>query len=331
MCRTRVKIVNHAGSKFGADIDNELGNRSKLVVPKPQDDPEDLARHNEKQQVLRETRINDLETAKASLKALTDEESKDRVQIQLITSTINRLTGELKLKDEPYEPSGKFKDDYKSAKEAYDKRILHLNINRGKVFAIIRGQCTPALIQKLKADPSWKKVAENNQDSLALFDLIERITLSYTEETYDCTHRYDQKNSLMSFRQNNLSILNYYDQFQSKIKIARALNSFNASPALYENDAQRLHSKGFFDLTPKEMADIREVSEERYLGYHFIRNSGPKHSRYRTDRSNQFAQGRNNYPMTLQEERRKCNSGFPTKLWWQILFRSDFYFHPAAR
>jgi hypothetical protein len=301
MRRTWEKIVNHAGSAFGSDIGVELGNRSKLVIPKPQDDPEDLARHEDEQKVLRETRTKDLEAAIVNLKELNDEQPKDRVQILSVTSTINRLNGELKLKDKPYEPSGKFKDDYKSAKEAYDKRVLHLNIHRGKVFSIIRGQCSPALIQKLKADHTWKEVSKDNQDPLALFDLIERITLSYTEETYDCTHRYDQNNALMSFRQNNLSILDYYDQFVSKIKVARALRSFNASFAMYENDAQRLHSKGFFDLDEEEMEEIREVSEERYLGYHFVRNSGPQHSRYRTDLSNQFAQGKNNYPQTLQE------------------------------
>jgi hypothetical protein len=60
----------------------------------------------------------------------------------------------------------------------------------------------------------------------------------------------------MSFRQNNLSILDYYDQFVSKIKVARALRSFNASFTMYENDAQRLHSKGFFDLDEEEMEEI---------------------------------------------------------------------------
>jgi hypothetical protein len=75
MRRTWEKIVNHAGSTFGADIDVELGNpRSKLVIPKPQDDPEDLARHEEEQKVLRETRTKDLEDAIANRKALNDEE-----------------------------------------------------------------------------------------------------------------------------------------------------------------------------------------------------------------------------------------------------------------
>jgi hypothetical protein len=71
---------------------------------------------------------------------------------------------------------------------------------------------------------------------------------------------------------------------------------------MYENDAQRLHLKSFFDLTSEqEMEDVREVSKERYLGYHFVRNSGPQHNRYRQDLSNQFAQGKNSCPMTLQE------------------------------
>jgi hypothetical protein len=133
------------------------------VVPEPQDDPQDVARHDGKQKVLRQTRIRNLEGAKANLKELTDEASNDRVQILAITSTFNRLTGKLELEDELYTPSDKFKKRHENARDAYeDKRILHLNIHRGKVFAIIRGQCTPALLQKLKADPSWKEVAKNN-------------------------------------------------------------------------------------------------------------------------------------------------------------------------
>jgi hypothetical protein len=45
------------------------------------------------------------------------------------------------------------------------------------------------------------------------------------------------------------------------------------------------------------MEDVLDVLEERYLGYHFVRNSGPQHNRYHQDLSNQLAQGKNNYPL----------------------------------
>jgi hypothetical protein len=68
-------------------------------------------------------------------------------------------------------------------------------------------------------DPSkWNSKLDNMENPLTLYDLIEKTILSHTEETFICTHIYDQNNALtISFCQDHLSIADYKEQFESRI------------------------------------------------------------------------------------------------------------------
>jgi hypothetical protein len=299
MRRTWERIVNYESSKHGPQIGSELRKRQPHKFTVPQFDPEEVRLHEVNEAARKERAAKDLAAAQANLVLLQSSVPTDPEKIYRMTEEVNKHASELKI-IKPFVPTEQAKGIYNNAIKSYDKKVDEHNTNRGKAHADILGQCSPELRQKLECDPTWDSVLDNLEDPLALYSLIQKTILSQTEMTFVCTHMYDQTNVLMAFRQNHLSIANYKDQFETKVKIAGELNSFCVTPACLEYEAQQLYSKPFTALSDKEAEETREAAEERYLAYHFIRNSGPQYNRYRQDLTNQFLQGTNNYPPTCQ-------------------------------
>ena len=61
-----------------------------------------------------------------------------------------------------------------------EQRLIN---NRGKVYALILGQCTQTLKDKLKEDGDWEDIAEK-YDAIRLLKLIEKYVLKQTESHY---------------------------------------------------------------------------------------------------------------------------------------------------
>ena len=70
--------------------------------------------------------------------------------------------------------NAKFKD--------YNTRVSVLDKDRVQVYEIIKGQCTNRLLYKMEKDPEWKSV-QSLQQPLVLYQLIEKLTLSHTDDT----------------------------------------------------------------------------------------------------------------------------------------------------
>jgi hypothetical protein len=60
-------------------------------------------------------------------------------------------------------------------------------------------------------------------DPLTLYRLIERTVLAQTEYQYPFATVYDQELSFYSFKQDNLSNLQWYERFNTKVVISGAI------------------------------------------------------------------------------------------------------------
>jgi hypothetical protein len=65
----------------------------------------------------------------------------------------------------------------------YNTRVSVLDKDRVQVYEIIKGQFTDRLLHKMEKDPDWKSV-QSSQQPLGLYQLIEKLTLSHTDDTY---------------------------------------------------------------------------------------------------------------------------------------------------
>ena len=60
--------------------------------------------------------------------------------------------------------------------------------------------------------------------------------------------------------------------------------------------AKDVHNKEFKDLSEAQKTEVEKDSEERYLAFLMLRNSGKEHDRLRDDLNNDYAKYNEQYP-----------------------------------
>jgi hypothetical protein len=75
-------------------------------------------------------------------------------------------------------------------------------------------------------------------DPLTLYRLIERTVLAQTEYQYPFATVYDQELSFYSFKQDNLSNPQWYELFDTKVDVSRAIGVTQQHKVLLEYVAQ---------------------------------------------------------------------------------------------
>ena len=74
-------------------------------------------------------------------------------------------------KGTPITAEGDEKKSYDAAWKNYIHRMSDLALHRGKVNALIMGQCQPSVMERLKTDPTWDQLVAN-ADHLERMHLI---------------------------------------------------------------------------------------------------------------------------------------------------------------
>ena len=159
----------------------------------------------------------------------------------------------------------------------------------------------------MKQDADWSLVSVS-YDPLLLYRLIEKTVLAQTEDQYPFATVYDQELSFYSFRQaENMSNPQWYERFNTKVDVGEAIGVTRQHKALLEHVAQE-QSVGttsvvttFDSLTLAQQEAVRIDTEERYISYAFLRQSGPQHGKLKVDLQNDFTTGDNHYPKTRQQ------------------------------
>ena len=135
--------------------------------------------------------------------------------------------------------------------------------------------------------------------------MIEKTILSQTEDQYPFATVYDQELSFYSFRQETMSNPQWYERFNTKVDVGDAIGVTRQHKSLLEHVALE-QSVGtnvvtFDSLTAIEQDAVRKDTEERYISYVFLRQSGGQHAKLKVDLQNDFTTGDNHYPKTRQQ------------------------------
>jgi hypothetical protein len=157
----------------------------------------------------------------------------------------------------------------------------------------------------MKQDPEWDALLLA-VDPLELLELIEQTVHLTSTEHYVFAVAYKQHKVFYNLQQNTLSNNVYYDKFNTRVMVAKAIGirwaDKNCLQWVIENvDAFKAHKgKDYEDLKKDDRLLIQEKAEELYHGYVMTQQSAQVNDKLKTDLHNNFTVGRNDYPVSPQ-------------------------------
>jgi hypothetical protein len=185
--------------------------------------------------------------------------------------------------------------------DALSKRQDQLEHNLRQLFALVWGQCTDVLQQKLEADEGFATMSAEN-DGLLLIKTIKNITYRYQSQKYIPHSLFESKKRFYTQYQGaKLSTADYYTQFLNSIAVIRHSggNIWNDEgvETMILAEMKKENKDGMTDIEKKTIAD--DV-EERSMAVAFILGSDRlRFGKLVEDMENSYLQGNNKYPTTV--------------------------------
>ncbi len=100
----------------------------------------------------------------------------------------------------PYNLTDSERLEYSNESKSHSNRVATLEKHRGNVYALIYGQCTQILQDKMKQDKNWTTVSVSYKP-LELYKLIERVILKQTEDQYPVAVLWEQLCNITNAKQ----------------------------------------------------------------------------------------------------------------------------------
>ena len=119
------------------------------------------------------------------------------------------------------------------------------------------------------------------------------MVLAQTEDQYPFAMVYEQEISLCSFRQEKLTNAQWYEHFNTRVDVGEAIGITQQHKVLLDYIAQELHGDHYNNLMDAQQQEVQTDSEECYISYIFLCQSGKQHATLKTDLQNDFTTGDN--------------------------------------
>ena len=326
---TMEKVQQFVGLKFGEDIANELKNRVKLVLPPPTYSTAAIARHVGYEKMIRTQQTTLLTAMSAQLKALEDAAAAAATAALSasiagsggasgVSSTASVLDDEALLKiarlkneiaeieyesmqDVPHKLTSEEASLYGNEMKTHSLRVATLEKHRGQVFALIIGQCTQLLLDKLKQEKKWEVVSAS-YDPLELYKLIESVVLKQTEDQYVVAAMWDQYTKrVFNAQQGTMSNTQYYEAYRTILEVAESVGCVFANDKTLDYCAQLLHKQPYEALATADKKIVAENARDRFIAYGLLRTSNKEHDHLKNALSDDFAKDQDNHPPTPQQ------------------------------
>ena len=190
-------------------------------------------------------------------------------------------------------------EKWKLELRSYQKSKETRTRNQNRVFALLLGQCSQALRNRMEPHEDWVTI-NNDSDVIALLRLIQTC-MSHKQTRRDTDHAAVEADiAIYRFTQNNLPDNVYYEKFKDLLQTTESLGS---EIGCQHDRIYAQLKKIAVDLdnpTDEETETARLQAKDRYLGILFLVNSDQR--RYGSlirDIENQHTRGTNGYPDTL--------------------------------
>ena len=312
MRTTQIKIAQYVGSLYGGDIMGELETKTEFVAPVPTYPQSAENRRPLYEQMIRAQQSNELATLNRKLARVqlqitstTDidqieslEEQKSEIENKVLRVTYDLQSDiELPLTEEE---KGEWRQNQKTCSERATKHLL----NQQKAFAIIIGQCTQRLQDKLHDDSQWEAI-NKNQCPLELYSLIERVVMQQTGDEYPPSNLVDNLLAVITLKQQtNQTNTQWYEKLNTRVDVAESVGvEFGNFTSLWSYCCDARGWGDYSTLSDADRAMIRNDSKERLLAYLIIANSSntSNHESVKNNLLEAFIAKRDEYPATRSD------------------------------
>ena len=301
MRTTQEKIAQYVGVKYGEDISNEVTNKTTVVVAAPVYSAAILLRHQEWEAHVRKKQTNVKAARQAKLKQLNAavKENQDVVEIAEIENQIEDIDYK-QSKAVPYNLTDSERLEFSNESKSHSYRVATLEKHRGNVYALIYGQCTQILQDKMKQDKGWPAVSVS-YNPLLLYKLIERVILKQTEDQYPVAALWEQLCNVTQAKQGNMTNMEWYERHNTKCEVAESVGVSFDFEKIWEYCAQEAHKAPYASLRSDQQALVKDNAKERVLSYALLISSSGKHTKIKEDLSDDYTKGTDNYPQNRSQ------------------------------
>ena len=309
MRTTQIKIAQYIGTLYGGDIMGELETKTEFVAAAPEYPQTVKDKKSKHETMVRANQKNTLATLQKKQKRLetkikalpsTDVDALDKLEEQLAEVENDIRKTEYEIDSEVEIPmTEEEKGEWRQSMKAYGDRCTKHVQNQQKAFAIIIGQCTQRLQDKLHDDAQWEKI-NKDQKPLELYTLIEKVVMKQTGDEYPPHNLVENLLAvLMLKQQTNQSNAQWYEKLNTRVDVAESVGvQFDSFSSLWEYCCEVKSWKEYDTLTSDEQATIRAESKEQLLAYLLIVNSSSTstHESVKNNLLDAFIAKRDEYP-----------------------------------
>ena len=225
MRTTQVKIAQYMGSLYGGDIMGELETKKEFVPPTAEYPPETEKRRLIYQSMMRKQYNNEhdklLRKRQRAATKLAERrnEGADDSEIEQLEDELTELDNNIlkvdydRTADINLPMTDEEKAEWRMSQKLAEERASKHLVNQQKAFALIVGQCTQRLQDKLHEDSQWEAISMAKKP-LELYTLIERVVLNQTGDEYPPNNLVDNLLAVLQLKQqNNQSNAQWYEMW----------------------------------------------------------------------------------------------------------------------
>jgi len=332
---TQEKIQQYVGIKYGKDIANNLKNRVQVVIDQPMYSLAIMARHVEYKALVMGKQTNLLTSMQTQLATLQQQvaagvaaappqqqqvagaaagaaaaasagpvvavarDTNLMLEIAKMQNEIADLQFEIR-QDVPYKLTSEVSAVHYNLGKSYSVQQDKLVKVRGQVFELIYSQCTQLLQDRMKQEKNWIAVSASYKP-LKLNKLIESVVLKQTEDQYPVAAVWDQYCQVYNAKQGSNNNTKWYERFSTRVEVADSVGCVFANDKTLDYCAQLEYKKSYESLGPTEQAAVKILAREQFMAFGLLKTAGSCHDKIKSDLSDDFTKGSDNYPVTPQQ------------------------------
>jgi hypothetical protein len=284
------------------DIANKIKNKKLVVLTPPKYSNAIKLRHQEYEKLIRRKQGNLMKALKVKLITLKAQlGSGDDVALEI--ANLKNQIDDLKFESRQEVPHKLMMEEasgYSNHAKTHSLYEATLEKHRGQVYALIYGQCTQLLQDKMKQEKLWVVVSDSYKP-LKLYKLIESVVLKQTEDQYPVALVWDQYSEVFNAKQGSLPNTKWYERFNTMVEVAELVGCVFGQDKVLDYCAKLEFKSPYKGLSTNEKTVVKIQAQERFMAYGLLKTSSNSHDKIKSDFLDDFTKGSNNYPATPQQ------------------------------